>query len=105
MAKVKRKYELTMPSAATLALSGSTAPASLSRSDLESLLRTRKLDHTLNSGVLEAQSLASTGLEPFDACLQGGFPRGQISEIVGRRSSGRLGVVTAAMAAATARGE
>ena len=37
--------------------------------------------------------------------LQGGWRRGDVSEIVGGPSSGRTGVVSATLAAATARGE
>jgi hypothetical protein len=75
---------------------------------LESLLRTRKLDVTLAS----AQPLrhpetacAPTGLAVLDTRLEGGLPRGQVSELVGPRSSGRAWAACAALAAATRRGE
>ena len=41
----------------------------------------------------------------LDAQLGGGFPRGQLSELVGPRSSGRTSLVLRTMAAATARGD
>jgi hypothetical protein len=76
---------------------------------LESLLRDRKLDRTLTStlpaGEADQERLAPTGLAPLDAHLQGGLPRGQLSEISGPRSSGRTSVALALAAAATARGE
>jgi hypothetical protein len=48
---------------------------------------------------------APTGLPALDAQLQGGVPRGQVSEIVGPRSSGRTSVLRALMAETTRRGE
>ena len=74
--------------------------------DLETLLRSRRLDRTLTSP-LEADALARApvGLLDVDAQLRGGFPRGQMSEVVGPRSSGRTTIVHALLAAATARGE
>jgi hypothetical protein len=41
----------------------------------------------------------------LDAALEGGFPRGQLSEIVGSRSSGRASLLLRLLAAATNRGE
>ena len=41
----------------------------------------------------------------MDARLGGGFPRGQLSELVGPRSSGRTSLMLRALAAASARGE
>jgi hypothetical protein len=90
---------------------------------LESLLRDRKLDHTLagfgsepadpstSSGSPRAQSrgdarwLVPTGIAELDARLEGGIPRGHLSEVVGPRSSGRLAILVSALAGATARGE
>ena len=75
---------------------------------LESLLRTRKLDHTLTgfrSEPAEARWLVPTGITALDARLDGGIPRGHLSEVVGPRSSGRLAVVVSALAGATSRGE
>lgn len=82
----------------------------ISRADLESLLRLRKLDHTLTSARSPASPtgacwLVPTGIPDLDARLQGGIPRGHLSEFVGPRSSGRFAVVLSALAGATARGE
>ncbi len=46
-----------------------------------------------------------TGLGSLDRLLGGGLPRGQLVEIVGRRSSGRFAAVLATLAAATSRGQ
>jgi len=81
----------------------------LARADLESLLRTRRLDRTLTTAlpsvVPDEYVCAPTGHTPLDARLGGGFPRGQLSEIVGSRSSGRTSLLLQTAAAATARGE
>src|SRR5437763_12659369 len=84
--------------------------AMLARADLEALLRARKLDRTLTSTLPPLDSrdelaIAATGITALDARLGGGFPRGQLSELVGPRSSGRTSVLLRMMAAATARGE
>jgi hypothetical protein len=76
--------------------------------DLETLLRARRLDRTLTSsftGLEAGLAKAPVGLPDVDAQLRGGFPRGQMSEVVGSRSSGRTTIVHALLAAATARGE
>ena len=83
----------------------------LSREYLESLLRERKLDHTLtDEGLAPARGadlrwVVPTGMAELDARLEGGLPRGHLSEVIGPRSSGRLAILTAALAGATARGE
>ena len=97
----------------------------LSRDHLESLLRTRKLDHTLATTKpfdsaqgrpfdsaqgrppepADLRWQVPTGIADLDARLDGGLPRGHISEVVGLRSSGRLTVAVSAMAGATSRGE
>jgi recombination protein RecA len=82
----------------------------LARADLESLLRTRQLDRTLTTALSHADprdehALAPSGITPLDARLGGGFPRGQLSELVGPRSSGRTSLLLQTIAAATARGE
>jgi recombination protein RecA len=82
----------------------------LARADLESLLRTRQLDRTLTTAIPQADprdehALAPSGISALDARLGGGFPRGQLSELIGPRSSGRTSVLLQAIAAATARGE
>jgi recombination protein RecA len=82
----------------------------LARADLESLLRARQLDRTLTTAIPQADprdehALAPSGISALDARLGGGFPRGQLSELVGPRSSGRTSLLLQLMAAATARGE
>jgi hypothetical protein len=83
--------------------------ATAARAHIESLLRARKLDTTLTSArPLEAaddQYVCATGIGPLDDRLGGGLARGQLSEIVGPRSSGRTAVVLSALGAAAARGE
>src|SRR5262245_33136056 len=81
---------------------------SLARADLESLLRARRLDRTLcdlAAPSTQEYAVAATGVTTLDAQLGGGFPRGQLSEIVGARSSGRASVMLQTLAAATARTE
>ena len=89
----------------------------LARADLESLLRARKLDRTLTTALPPVSSApggtdprddlaaSATGLSTLDARLGGGLPRGQLSELVGPRSSGRTSLLLRMLAAATARGE
>lgn len=76
---------------------------------LENALRARQLDRTLTTAIAPLAaadgSTAATGINQLDRVLHGGFPHGQLSEIAGPQSSGRLTVVLQAMAAATARGE
>ncbi len=83
--------------------------ATVARADLESLLRARKLDTTLTSArpfeTLDDRYVVATGIAALDDTLRGGLARGQMSEIVGARSSGRTSVVLSAMAGAAARGE
>lgn len=45
-----------------------------------------------------------TGLALLDALLDGGFPRGQLAELVGPRTSGRTRVLLGALAGVTGRG-
>jgi hypothetical protein len=47
----------------------------------------------------------STSLEPVNALLEGGIPRGRISEIIGRRSSGKTSLASAFISNATLHGE
>ena len=86
------------------------AKTSLARADLESLLRTRQLDRTLTTAYPpldpdDEYAVAPTGVSALDARLGGGFPRGQLSELVGPRSSGRTSLLLKMLSAATARGE
>ena len=77
---------------------------------VESALRDRKLDRTLTTALaplerVDPSALVPMDVAPLDACLRGGLPRGQLSELAGPRSSGRMTLVLRMMAAATARGE
>jgi hypothetical protein len=76
--------------------------------DLESVLRAHKLDRTLPNGLAppaDDRSFAQSAISLLDQQLGGGLPRGQISEIVGSRSSGRTALLLTFLAAATSRGE
>ncbi|HEX7139053.1 MAG TPA: hypothetical protein VF219_14450 [Vicinamibacterales bacterium] len=82
----------------------------LPRATLEALLRTRRLDRTLTSAVVTPDphddgAIAATDVTTLDAHLGGGFPRGQLSELAGPRSSGRSSLLLQLIAAATRRGE
>jgi hypothetical protein len=82
----------------------------LARPELESLLRARRLDRTLTTTLLpgnpqDEAAVAPLDLPDLDGRLGGGLPRGQLSEIVGRRSAGRTSLLLRGLAAATARGE
>ena len=77
---------------------------------VESALRNRKLDGTLTTALAPLERMDPSALVPMDvaaldASLRGGLPRGQLSELAGPRSSGRLTLVLRMMAAAAARGE
>jgi recombination protein RecA len=78
------------------------------RATVEALLRERKLDRTLTSAIPERlgeDAVAPLDVDALDRGLAGGLPRGHVSEVVGPASSGRTGLVWAALAAATRRGE
>jgi RecA/RadA recombinase len=81
--------------------------ASSALNRLETLLAARKLDGTLArpDAARMPGPLAPTGIASLDETLQGGWRRGDVSEVIGGPSSGRTGVVAATLAAATARGE
>jgi hypothetical protein len=81
---------------------------------LESALRSRHLDRTLTTALAPLETPLETAPRDtrmetdggaLDACLRGGLPRGQLSEIAGPRSSGRTTLLMRMMAAATGRGE
>ena len=77
---------------------------------LESALRDRKLDRTLTTALpplerTDPSALMPMDVEALDTCLRGGLPRGQLSELAGPRSSGRMTLLLQLIAAATARGE
>ena len=82
----------------------------LARADLETLLRSRQLDRTLTTALPAPDpdpeyACGPTGVAALDARLGGGLPRGQLSEVIGARSSGRVSLLLSMIAAATARGE
>jgi len=84
--------------------------SSAARATLETLLRDRKLDRTLTTTIPAVDprddfAIAASGVTALDARLGGGFPRGQLSELVGPRSSGRTSLMLQLLAAATRRGE
>jgi hypothetical protein len=77
---------------------------------LESALRARQLDRTLTSALpsLERSDPAArvpSDVVALDACLHGGLPRGQLSELCGPQSSGRMTLLLQMLASATRRGE
>lgn len=78
------------------------------RAVVEAALRGRKLDRTLTTTLPvrpPAEAAAACGVAHLDEALRGGLPRGQLSEIVGARSSGRTTLLLQFVAAATRRGE
>ena len=84
--------------------------APLARADLESLLHARKLDRTLTTALApldpyDEYAVAPAGVAALDGSLGGGLPRGQLSELIGPRSSGRTSLLLQILAAATGRGE
>lgn len=82
--------------------------SSAARAELESLLRARKLDVTLTSAAPwtdRTRDVSPTGIATLDAALGGGLARGQLSEVVGSRSSGRTTIGCRMLTAAAARGE
>jgi recombination protein RecA len=93
----------------------STCPAEVPKriarlAAVESALRDRKLDRTLTTALaplerVDPSALVPMDIAPLDACLRGGLRRGQLSELAGPRSSGRMTLLLQMMAAATARGE
>ena len=72
---------------------------------LESLLQAKHLAETLPRPVSPPDDAASTGVPALDAALGTGWPRGEVSEILGSRSTGRTSMLVATLAAATGRGE
>lgn len=81
----------------------------LARVELESLLKTRRLDRTLTSApdrhLKDEYATSATGVDALDRCLDGGFPRGQLSELAGPRTSGRMSLLLHWLGVATRRGE
>ena len=72
---------------------------------LESLLQAKQLDRTVTRSWETDVARMPTGVAALDASLGGGWRRGEVSEILGCRSSGRTGVLISTLAAATSRGE
>ena len=77
------------------------------RLHIEALLRARQLDRTVTDATSAPDPIRTrpTGLPWLDARLAGGWPCGETSELVGPASSGRSSLLTASLAAATARGD
>jgi hypothetical protein len=72
---------------------------------LESLLHARKLGATLSASMdAPAKAVASSGIASLDRRIQGGWPLGALSEVVGPRSTGRMHVLVSTMAAASRQG-
>jgi hypothetical protein len=88
----KKKRNFAMPSTLKLAL--------------EDLLRARRLqaDAPPLRGEDRRLSPLPTGVSAVDTLLQGGFPRGQLSEVFGPASSGRTGLVFSLLARSTRSG-
>jgi hypothetical protein len=83
----------------------------LARATLESLLKDRKLDRTLAvfpplrpSAPVE-DLVIRTGHARSDQALEGGWPRGQLSDLCGAPSAGRTTLLMGSLAAATGGGE
>ncbi|MCC6163824.1 MAG: hypothetical protein IT182_10815 [Acidobacteria bacterium] len=74
------------------------------RADLDALLQPYRFDRPPADPV-PANSLLSTGVAGLDVTIGGGWRRGQVSEVVGASPFARMRVLTATLAAATARGE
>src|SRR5262249_52292195 len=79
------------------------------RDSLIAALAARRLDRTLTTSLVpidpqDEAAIGATTIPSLDAQLGGGFPRGQLSELVGARSTGRTSMLLRMMAAATARG-
>ena len=73
---------------------------------LESLLQGKHLAHTLPRPEHHSEdAMAATGIAALDTALEGGWRRGEVSEILGTRSTGRTAMLVTTLAAATARGE
>ena len=77
---------------------------------LETALRARKLDRTLTTALpplerVDPAALLPTGIDGLDGRLQGGIPRGQLSELAGPLTSGRTTLLLQMAAAVTRRGE
>jgi hypothetical protein len=77
---------------------------------VETALRGRKLDRTLTTALSPLErtdpgAVLPTAVPLLDTALRGGVPRGQLSEITGPRSSGRMTLLLQLLASITQRGE
>jgi hypothetical protein len=81
------------------------SPAARKRA-LEEILRQRRLQHDAPPLRGEDRRLRplATGVVELDGLLEGGFPRGALSEIHGPASSGRTGALLGLIARTTSRG-
>lgn len=77
----------------------------LKRNELEALLRERRLGATLQRACQDTSRRLLTGIEGLDQLLGGGFPRGCLTQWLGRPSSGRTSLTLAVLASASLRGE
>jgi hypothetical protein len=87
-------------------------PKPLSWTDSSTPIQVVKRPQQLEfSGVFRGHELTrkdrrlSSGLAPLDALIDGGIPRGRISEITGRAGSGKTSIAASFAAFATCRGE
>jgi hypothetical protein len=99
---------LPAPPAASSFPAETTAAPSLAerKRALEDLLRARRLQAEAPPlrGEDPRRRPLVTGIAAVDALLEGGFPRGALSEVHGPASSGRTGVLLALLAQVTRRG-
>lgn len=72
---------------------------------LRTLIREHGLGHTLPQRAQTRHAVAPTGIEQLDIRLGGGLLRGAICEVIGPCSSGRTGLLLAALARCTRAGE
>jgi hypothetical protein len=77
--------------------------ASVAVKNLENMLQARKLGSTLGR-LRETSRVMSTGLPGLDQLLGGGWRVGAVSELIGRRSSGRATLIVRTLAEATRQG-
>jgi RecA/RadA recombinase len=87
------------------ALSTAAVAPTTTAAAVEGLLR--DLGPQLRRGGARAESTArlATGIPEIDRLLEGGFPRGRLSEIAGAASSGRTSLALALLAHSTGAGE
>src|ERR1044071_2156212 len=76
---------------------------------LETALRARKLDRTLTTALplerRDESAVVATDVAALDACLRGGVPRGQLSEIARPAAAGTTTFALQTIAASPRRGE